>query len=76
MKNKIEDLNKELKNANITLKQYSAKIEELTIAKERTTIAQELHDSIGHSLIALKMNLEYAENVVELQPDKGKRSYK
>ena len=75
-KTRIEDLNRELEDANLTLKKYSAKIEELTIAEERTRIAQELHDSIGHSLIALKMNLEYAENVLELQPNKGKGSYK
>jgi len=71
-KTRIESLNIQLEDANLTLKKYSAKIEELTIAEERTRIAQELHDSIGHSLIALKMNLEYAENVLELQPIKAK----
>lgn len=67
-----EELNRELKKVNLTLKQYSAEIEEFTIAKERTRIAQELHDSIGHSLIALKMNLEYAESVLEAKPQKAK----
>lgn len=65
-------LNEELKNANLKLKEYSDKIEELTVSKERTRIAQELHDSIGHSLIALSMNLEYAENVVDIKPEKAK----
>jgi signal transduction histidine kinase len=68
----MENLNKKLEDVNLTLKEYSDKIEELTIAKERTRIAQELHDSIGHSLVALKMNLEYAENVAEVQPKKAK----
>jgi signal transduction histidine kinase len=71
-KSKTEKLNKELTNANLKLKEYSEKIEELTISKERTRIAQELHDSIGHSLVALRMNLEYAENVVDLKPEKAK----
>ncbi len=71
-KTRIEVLNKELKATNLKLKEFSNKIEELTIAKERTRIAQELHDSIGHSLVALKMNLEYAENVLELKPEKAK----
>ena len=71
-KTNMENLNKELKAANLTLKKYSAKIEELTIAKERTRIAQEIHDSLGHSLIALKMNLEYAENILDSQPMKSK----
>lgn len=65
-------LNEELTNANLKLKEYSRKIEELTVSKERTRIAQELHDSIGHSLIALSMNLEYAENVVDINPEKAK----
>lgn len=65
-------LNEELANANLKLKEYSDKIEKLTVSKERTRIAQELHDSIGHSLIALSMNLEYAENVVDIKPEKAK----
>ncbi|WP_234117270.1 sensor histidine kinase [Clostridium hydrogenum] len=71
-KMKAEKLNDELNNANLKLKEYSDKIEELTVSKERTRIAQELHDSIGHSLIALSMNLEYAENVVDIKPEKAK----
>ncbi|GFZ33082.1 hypothetical protein CSC2_36080 [Clostridium zeae] len=69
---KTDKLNKDLISANYKLKEYSAKIEELTVSKERTRIAQELHDSIGHSLIALGMNLDYAENVVELKQEKAK----
>jgi signal transduction histidine kinase len=33
---------------------YSDRIEELAVTKERTRIAQELHDSLGHYLAALK----------------------
>lgn len=71
-KTRENKLNNELINANLKLKEYSEKIGELTVSKERTRIAQELHDSIGHSLIALNMNLEYAENVVDLKPEKAK----
>ncbi|AEB61749.1 sensor histidine kinase [Bacillus amyloliquefaciens] len=59
-KSKVELLNRELKTANATLKEYSDRIEELAVTKERTRIAQELHDSLGHYLAALKMNLEFA----------------
>jgi signal transduction histidine kinase len=48
-----------------------AKLKEVTIVKERTRIAQEMHDSIGHSLIALRMHLEFAENVIEVNPQKA-----
>ncbi|URZ18030.1 sensor histidine kinase [Clostridium felsineum] len=69
---KAENLNKELNETNLKLEKYAKKIEELTIEKERTRIAQELHDSIGHSLVALNMNLEYTENIIEIKPEKAK----
>ncbi len=71
-KKKKSQLYEELKETNLTLKEYSNKIEELTITKERTRIAQELHDSMGHSLVALSMNLEYAENIIDIKPGKAK----
>jgi signal transduction histidine kinase len=64
-KKKGESLNVELSEAN-------AKLKEITIAQERTRIAQELHDSIGHGLISLKMHLEYAGNVADSNPQKTK----
>ncbi|MEC0599881.1 sensor histidine kinase [Bacillus spizizenii] len=72
-KAKIETLNKELQEANHTLKQYSQQIQKLTISKERTRIAQELHDSLGHYLIALTMNLEFAVKVVDKNPKQVKQ---
>ncbi|MFA9463799.1 MAG: sensor histidine kinase [Velocimicrobium sp.] len=71
-KTKYEQLNRELKIANVNLNEYAKKVEELSKTRERNRIAQEIHDSIGHSLMALKMNLEYAENILEVNPDKTK----
>ncbi|MES5397742.1 histidine kinase [Bacillus amyloliquefaciens] len=71
-KSKVELLNRELKTANATLKEYSDRIEELAVTKERTRIAQELHDSLGHYLAALKMNLEFAGKTAG-QPEKVKQ---
>ncbi|MHC0038355.1 sensor histidine kinase [Pseudoneobacillus sp. C159] len=53
------------------LAEVHAKLKEVTITKERTRIAQEMHDSIGHSLIALRMHLEFAENTLETHPEKA-----
>ncbi|WP_045508773.1 sensor histidine kinase [Bacillus amyloliquefaciens] len=72
-KSKVELLNRELKTANATLKEYSDRIEELAVTKERTRIAQELHDSLGHYLAALKMNLEFAGKTAGHQQDKVKQ---
>ncbi|AEB22388.1 MULTISPECIES: sensor histidine kinase [Bacillus amyloliquefaciens group] len=72
-KSKVELLNRELKTANATLKEYSDRIEELAVTKERTRIAQELHDSLGHYLAALKMNLEFAGKTAGHQPERVKQ---
>jgi len=58
---KSELLHAELAEAN-------AKLKEVIIVKERTRIAQEMHDSIGHTLIALRMQLEYAGNTFHNHP--------
>ena len=39
------------------LQKYALEVEEMTISRERTKVAQELHDSLGHSLMALNMHL-------------------
>ncbi len=65
-------LNGELIESNNKLKEYSLKVEELSIAKERERMAQELHDSLGHSLMALTMHLEFAEKIFDSEPEKSK----
>ncbi|NRD76855.1 sensor histidine kinase [Bacillus sp. BRMEA1] len=61
---------------NVELMEANAKLKEITIVKERTRIAQELHDSLGHGLIALKMHLEFAENMLNTHPEKAKEVMK
>ncbi|HEY2421321.1 MAG TPA: sensor histidine kinase [Neobacillus sp.] len=56
---------------NTELAEAHVKLKEITIVKERTRIAQEMHDSIGHSLIALRMHLEFVENMMEADPQKA-----
>jgi signal transduction histidine kinase len=65
-------LNEELKLSNIKLHEYSLEVEEFTITKERQRMAQELHDSLGHSLMALTMHLEFAEKIFDAKPEKAK----
>ncbi|WP_406241668.1 sensor histidine kinase [Tissierella carlieri] len=64
-KREVERLNKELELSYNKLKEQSERIEELTIAKERNRVAGEIHDNLGHSLIALNMNLDVAEKIIE-----------
>lgn len=69
-KEEISALNKKLKMANVKLQEYALTIEEVTILKERTRVSQELHDSLGHSLMALSMYLEYAKKTYASNPEK------
>lgn len=69
---KLKKWSIELEQANEKLKEYSKKIEELTIESERNRVAQEIHDSLGHSLTALIMQLDYIEKILEVNPQRAK----
>lgn len=61
-RNKVLKLNKE--------------IEKLTITKERNRIAQDIHDNLGHSLVALNMNLDVVSNILYEDKNKAKELLK
>jgi signal transduction histidine kinase len=50
----------ELAVAHAQLREYSAQVEELSIVRERNRIAREIHDTLGHSLTLLAVQLETA----------------
>jgi len=60
-KEKFEQLGCELQEKNDLLEQQQQLKEELALSKERELIAQELHDSIGHTLVAVKMYVKVLE---------------
>ncbi|WP_243129587.1 sensor histidine kinase [Clostridium sp. HBUAS56017] len=62
----------EVSKLNMKLEQYALEVEELTASKERSMMAQELHDSVGHSLMALAMHLEFAKKMCDTNPEKLK----
>ncbi|SMC24152.1 Signal transduction histidine kinase [Clostridium acidisoli DSM 12555] len=69
-KEETTKLNHKLNLANIKLQEYSLQVEDLTISTERARVSQELHDSLGHSLMALNMHIEFAKKIVNSNPDK------
>ena len=71
-KKNIYILNQELEEQNLKLKEYSKKIEELTISKERNRVAQELHDSLGHYLMAISMHIDVLDKTLDISPEKSK----
>ncbi|MBU5437808.1 sensor histidine kinase [Tissierella sp. MSJ-40] len=72
-KKEVERLNEELELSYNKLKEQSEKIEELTITKERNRVAGEIHDNLGHSLVALNMNLDVIEKIIDRDIVKAKQ---
>lgn len=62
----------ELHRANEQLRASAAQIESLALAQERSRIAREIHDSLGHSLTGLNIQLEGALKFWSGDPDQAK----
>jgi signal transduction histidine kinase len=58
--------------ANEKLRQYALRIENQAILQERNRIARDIHDSLGHSLTALNIQLETALKLWQSNPEKAK----
>lgn len=53
------------------LRQYSEQVEELTTIRERNRIAREIHDTVGHKMTALLVQLELARALLKLDVHKA-----
>ena len=62
----------ELRQANEKLRDSAAQLEKLAMAQERSRIAREIHDALGHSLTALNIQLEGALRLWEGNPEQSK----
>jgi signal transduction histidine kinase len=56
----VQRLANELQEANNRLREYAAQAEELATTKERNRMAREIHDTLGHYLTVINMQLEAA----------------
>lgn len=62
----------ELERAKKEIEEYSKKVEELTSLQERSNIAAEIHDTIGHRLTALLIQMEAAVRISAIDTVKSK----
>ncbi len=62
-----------LRQANQTLRSSAQKIEKLAMDQERSRIARDIHDALGHSLTALNIQLESAVKLWEKDPVSAQR---
>lgn len=72
-KDKMQLLNTELNNKNVQLEKYQSKLKELALIAERNRVAQELHDSLGHTLMAIRMNVKVLEKLNHNNTEKENR---
>ncbi|BAU44999.1 sensor histidine kinase [Leptolyngbya sp. O-77] len=57
--------------ANAQLRNYALRVEKLAMAQERSRIAREIHDSLGHSLTALNLQVEGALKLWQSDPQRA-----
>jgi signal transduction histidine kinase len=67
----VERLAAELQTANHKLREYAAQVEELATTKERNRVAREIHDSLGHYLTVINVQLEAAQVLVPADPERA-----
>jgi len=63
----------ELRRANQKLRDSAAQIERLAMAQERSRIAREIHDALGHALTGLNIQLEGALKFWEADPQQARQ---
>lgn len=66
-----EQLLEELARSHQQLSLYAEQVAELATIKERNRIARDIHDSLGHALIAITVQLEKALVYYEKQPQEA-----
>lgn len=68
---KAQRLANELEGANHQLAAYAAQAEELATTKERNRLAREIHDSLGHYLTVINVQIEAARMIMAQQPEQA-----
>lgn len=61
----------ELRDAKEQLERSAAQAEELAALRERTRLAREMHDSIGHALVVVNVKLEAAQRLYRRDAARG-----
>ena len=64
----VEQSKHQLEEAHAQLQRYAAQVEELSVTRERTRIAREMHDTLGHYLTILNVQLETISKLQQREP--------
>ena len=66
-----ERLMAKLEEANVHLAAYATQAEELAMTQERNRLAREIHDSLGHYLTIVNVQIEAAKVVMNSDPERA-----
>lgn len=66
----------ELESAHAELRDYAGAVRELSVSEERTRMAREIHDSLGHYLTVISVQLEAATKLMATRPEEAREQTK
>lgn len=69
----LTQANSELEEAHRKLAQSVVQEQELAVLRERTRLAREMHDTVGHALVLISVKLEAAQRLRERDPERCDR---
>lgn len=70
----LDESHRALQDAHDQLHNYANQVEQLTETKERNRIAREIHDTVGHTMTALLVQLQATRMLQEHDPVKSKET--
>jgi signal transduction histidine kinase len=65
---------RDLQSANQQLAEYAAQVEQLATMRERNRLAREVHDTLGHYLTVINVQLEVVTKLIESNPTRAKEA--
>src|SRR6266576_2631377 len=68
---RAEELLAEVEHAHRQLQAYAERVTELATTEERNRVAREIHDGLGHALMAINVQLEKALVYYDKQPEEA-----
>lgn len=71
-RNRVQGLAAELRLANRKLREYAVQAEELAVTRERNRLAREIHDSLGHYLTVVHVQIQAAEATRDSDPARSR----
>ena len=69
----LAQTNTELAIAHQKLAETAAQEQEIAVLRERTRLAREMHDTLGHALVLVTVKLEVAQRLRERDPERCER---